>query len=198
MDQVALAERTKYLQVWNHPSRGYHAYSPGAEEAPRAVAWFRSLSGLPLDVHTVADYGCGAGAALPILDRAFGYVWAIDVAPVCEYRSWKKINFIEAPLWGLPSHLQSDFSFSCDVLEHIPPERLDLSIAAIAARTRLAGLIRVGTNPDGFGPRLIGKRLHLVVQNAEWWQAELAKHFASVSVDRIGPNFATFKVMGKC
>ena len=194
VDPLLKAEQLKYASVWGHPSGRYRKFSPGAFEATAACDWF--FDQFPGHVNaSVTDYGCGAGAAIPFLAMNFDHVSAVDIVDVTGAGPRSKVSFHKAPLWDLPNSLwRSDFAFCCDVLEHIPQEKLNLSIAAIANKTKLAGWIRVGTLPDNLGRELIGASLHLTVEGHDWWKSKLQSFFRSVQTIEAGQGFATFAV----
>lgn len=173
MDEIALIEREKYLAVWAR--KEYRAVSPGMMEVERAWTVCEMREGASL-----IDFGSGpARATLWFQDRGL-LVTAVDFAPNARETN---VPFVEACLWELPESLApADYAYCCDVMEHIPPEKIDETLAGIAARTLVTGYFRIATRPDRMGPKLIGKPLHVTVQSGEWWRRTLERFFPRVDV----------------
>ena len=68
--------------------------------------------------------------------------------------------------------LSFDWSFCCDVLEHIPPEKVDAVLQTILRSTDRGGLLTIAHYPDSMGSR-IGETLHLTVKPWAWWAERL-------------------------
>ena len=180
-DELAVAERGKYMRMWERPE--YHRYSPGAYHAPLAIAALGMKPGA-----TLYDLGCGNGQAVPILAAHGLLVRAVDIAMTPALAAWaadktkhlpvdRRPVFTGACLWAIPLHWpQRDYVFCCDVLEHIPPERVDSVLVHIKRLMGKAGYLSIHCHPDGCGA-LIGETLHLTVERPEWWMAKLGAHF---------------------
>jgi hypothetical protein len=161
-------ERDKYRRMWRLTD--YRRWSPGEHCATRAIA---RLAMKPGD--SVTDFGCGTGRACAVFQRHGLTVHAIDHAENCldpEIRVPLEI----ACLWELSPAPATTYGFCADVMEHIPPGRIDAVLAAIAARVRRAAFFRISTVPDGCG-KLIGERLHLTVEPAAWWVERVGRVF---------------------
>lgn len=177
MDDLAALERDKYLRIWERDE--YRKISPGMAETDRAFALCEMSPG-----DTLTDFGCGTGRASAwFADRGLE-VLAVDFVPGALETA---VRFREACLWAMgPAATGSvvppaDFAFCCDVLEHIPRERVVDTIAAIRARTGRAAYFRIATRPDRMGA-LIGETLHLTVEAAAWWRLQLGAHFGVVDL----------------
>jgi hypothetical protein len=67
-----------------------------------------------------------------------------------------------------------DAVICCDVMEHIPTERVPAVLANLRKSARRFAFFSISVIPDAFGPMLIGEALHLTVQKPNWWFAKLA------------------------
>lgn len=174
MDNIALAEREKYVAVWQRPE--YRKVSPGMLECERAFAVCKMMSS-----QSLIDFGSGpCRAAKWFQDKGLD-VLAIDFAP--NAREHDDVPFVEACLWELPDTLpKADFGFCTDVLEHIPPEKVSAVLANIAMLTKRAAYFRIATRPDKMGPKLLNQPLHMTVQSGEWWRRQVEAHFPLVDV----------------
>ena len=118
----------------------------------------------------VLDVGCGDGTFVYYLtnqkhiDEAHGC--DITIKGV-ERTRLKDMNFNECPAWDLPyEDNYFDFVTSCDVLEHIPPDKLDKAISELK-RVGKAQVHVIATFKDH---RYFGYKVHLSVHPIEWWR----------------------------
>lgn len=173
MDEVAIAEREKYLTVWESPD--YRRNSPGMLEVKRAFSLCCMKMG-----ETLIDFGSGPCRATKWFQDQGLHVLAIDFAPNARET---EVPFIEACLWDIPESVKAhDYGFCTDVMEHIPEEKVDAVLESVACLTRQAAYFRVATRPDVFGPRLLGKPLHVTVKPGDWWYLRAKAHFYSIEV----------------
>lgn len=172
MDDLAAVEREKYIAIWQRDE--YRRVSPGMLECERAWQVCGMKNG-----GTLIDFGAGPARATKWFeDRGIDAV-AVDFAPNARETD---VQFVEACLWDMPDVLPpADFGYCCDVMEHIPTEKVWEVLAGIATRVKKAAYFRIATRPDKMG-RLIGKPLHLTVNPAEWWRREVEQHFHLVDV----------------
>lgn len=177
MDDLALIEREKYLRVWE--SDAYRKVSPGMLEFERAWTVCDMAPG-----QSLIDFGSGpCRATKAFQDRGLN-VLAIDHVP--NAREFPDVPFLEACLWDLPATLNAaDWGFCCDVMEHIPPERVGDVLRSIAEYTELGCYFRIATRPDVMGPKLINQPLHLTVSAGEWWRRQVEQHFELVDLIEI-------------
>ena len=160
----ALDERTKYEIMWSMPEYR-NCGSPGAVSAEEFVRIASPKLG-----QTVLDLGCGPGRGGQEVKRLSGCdVIYVDFARNC----YAPQPFVACDLSsdGLP---KGDFGFCCDVMEHIPPEQVDQTLANIC-KSAPHVFFRIALLDDIKGV-LIGHRLHLSVHPADWWFQELRKH----------------------
>lgn len=163
-------EKAKYQKMWGVSE--YRRYSPGEAGVSLFTGFF------PLeDNETLIDFGCGTGRAARKLAGVGLQVTMVDITKdALDFNpelDFPRIGFVEASLWELPDTLKpAEWVFSTDVLEHIPPGKVDASLDAIASRTLKGGHMTVSVVKDGFGD-MIGETLHLTVQPFEWWKDKI-------------------------
>lgn len=172
VDNLAAIEADKYLRIWERPE--YRAFSPGMSEVERAFAVCGMAPG-----DRLVDYGSGTGRATEwFADRGLS-VLGVDFAPNAREA---EVPVVESCLWAMGDEVPpADWSFCCDVMEHVPTDKVRDVLAAIAARTMRGAYFRINCQADGFG-RLIGERLHLTVRSGEWWRREVEAVFPLVDV----------------
>jgi hypothetical protein len=165
------SERDKYKKAWAIP--GYADFAPGLHELAGALKWMQPESG-----SSITDWGSGSGkAADALVERGFR-VRMVDIA-TNAYRG-KHGPVIEACLWELPESLEAtEYGYCTDVMEHIPPERVNAVLAGIAKRTERACFFQIALYHDRFGAQ-VGAPLHLSVFPPDWWKERLGQHFACV------------------
>lgn len=162
--RLADKESDKYTAVWSLP--GYHEFSPGQLYAPV----FHSLVDGP---QRVIDIGCGAGEGGKAL-RALGHdVTFLDLVQVAN-----EAPFIETAIWTWPNQVPAwQWGYCCDVMEHLPPEMVGLSLDRIRSHCT-NGFFSIGLLPDHFG-QYVGETLHLTVRPFTWWR-DFLKEFGAV------------------
>lgn len=176
-------EAEKYTLVWKHPE--YRKVSPGEAEMSHAHRVMGCREGDSLN-----DYGSGPARATKWFQDQGMSVLGIDIAPNAAETD---VPIQIACLWDMGGDVPaSDFAFCCDVMEHLPPDTVDLVIREIAGRTRRGAWFRIATRPDVMGPRLINEPLHLTVRDGDWWRAALRNHFGVVQTIPTGPRDAVF------
>lgn len=166
------SEREKYRKAWATKAYGT---SPGRAIASDVLPWFAELN-----CASLTDYGCGDGQAMRFFEQRIPSVLGVDLmgsAMGADGLVW------EAPLWDLPPDLPAtDFAFSSDTLEHLPPEYVDRALAQIAAKTRAGGFFQISCVSDRTGQE-INETLHLTVRPPEWWARMAALHFHVTRVE---------------
>ncbi len=175
LDDLEAQERDKYLNVW-----GYSSYRNQADGAPVVDRAFELMGCKPGE--TLIDWGCGTGLPAAQLAALGLVVTGFDIAANC-LNEGIDIPLVVGCLWSPPAGLEADYGFSTDVMEHIPPDAIDLAFDAIAARTRKAAYIQVDTAPDISGPRMNPPTtLHLTVEPSEWWTEQLRARWREVTL----------------
>jgi 2-polyprenyl-3-methyl-5-hydroxy-6-metoxy-1,4-benzoquinol methylase len=164
-EHIAELERRKYERAWAIPE--YSNYSPGVSVLPL----FRQMV-KPRKRGSLIDIGAGTGKASMMLADDGWDVTMLDhvrVTPPCP------LPFVEACVFQpWPTDQRWDVGFSCDVLEHIPPDEVDPALDQILRHCRRA-FFSINFLPDHFGQH-VGSSLHLTVQPFEWWVAKLREH----------------------
>jgi len=157
-------EREKYEKVWGF--KEYRQHSPGERVVVDAIERLGMGHG-----DSVIDYGCGPGRATAKFN-ALGYnALGVDHADNCLDQN-VSVMFTRACLWDLPI-LASDWAFCCDVMEHIPEEKVDPVLEQIRVRTRKGAYFQIALCDDHFGHALLGEPLHLTVKPSRWWEQKL-------------------------
>jgi hypothetical protein len=166
-------EREKYQRVWTH-----HSYRAQADGVPVVGLAFRGMKCKRGE--SLIDWGCGTGLPAQAFVEYGLKVTAFDIAENCLNQGIN-VPLVVGCLWSPPPGLESDYGFSADVLEHIPPDKIDLALDAIRARTRKAAYFQVDTVADISGPRMQPPLvLHLTIRDGEWWREQLASRWSSV------------------
>lgn len=182
MDQIAFNEQRKYIALWKECS-GYRNLSPADYLTPCFIAFFKKQLNKG---EGVIDFGCGPGrSAVPL--RAAGLrVHLIDFCDNCldaeiflqTVGPNPPISFFQECLWGLPNSIKpAEWIICFDVLEHIPEEKVDSVLEAIASRMQKGGLFSICLRHDLCGV-IIGEVLHLTVKPAAWWRKKINRYFS--------------------
>lgn len=191
IDQLTKDEKAKYEAMWNIPS--YRNISPGYLFTTSFFDVFKDQI-MPGD--SITDFGCGTGfATLPFLEKDLT-VHLVDIAPnalsdkIAALTLLKpdKVQFTEACLWDLPNEISpSDWIYCMDVLEHIPPKKIDAVLAQMASRTKKGGALQVFLKNEPFGD-LIGETLHLTIKPLPWWIKKINTYFKIEKINTLVYN----------
>lgn len=168
------AERAKYEATWRN--RDYRQVSPGEKGVAFAV---KSMGWTPPML--IVDLGCGTGRASVALAGVGFSIAAVDIADNClddVAANDKMILFHRASLADFPMSFENPCGGFCtDVMEHIPPEHVDLVLENISDNipSVFFGIAHFHDSGWGTGP------LHLTVEPAAWWGDVLGEHFDRVT-----------------
>jgi tetratricopeptide (TPR) repeat protein len=187
-DAQAAEERAKYEQVWKFDR--YRDFSPGAD----------ALERLPLldalrnhSVRTILDAGCGSGKLMwRLINEHAGEfdVHGFDITDNCLDPCFAEIKeqvLTVGCLWN-PDDFRRlyDAVICCDVMEHIPTERVPAVLANLHHSSRRFAFFSIAVIKDVFGPQILGEALHLTVQKPEWWLARLTEAGFKISSHALG------------
>ncbi|MFW6030996.1 MAG: methyltransferase domain-containing protein [Myxococcota bacterium] len=173
MDEIVRSETEKYRLA--HAKAYRDARSQGLQVAPYALRWARRLG-----ARSVTDWGSGTGVARDLFRSSGFRSVGIDLVP--EEAGDERAETWTGTIWDPPDDFPiTDFAFSADVLEHLPPDKVLEAVASIRDHTRLGGWMQISTRPDRLGSK-IGETLHLTVRPSGWWEAELSRCFSVVRV----------------
>lgn len=167
-------EAAKYRKMWKE-SR-YRLCSPGEQTVPLM------LKHMPLQTDSYfIDFGCGTGRASHLVHRTVGCdVTMLDFVSHCLDEKVKSyvaahpdtIRFKQVDLeQPIPCH--AAFGMCADVMEHIPPEKVERVLTNILKSANHVWF-QISTLPDNLGS-LIGETLHVTVKPHEWWKEELER-----------------------
>ncbi len=157
------SEREKYVEVWKDSK--YRDKSPAEFHMRQLVDIFQPATG-----ESLIDWGCGTGRGGYELWRQCGMdVTLVDIAynsldqKVREAtRVSSRLRFITHDI-SESIDLTADYSFCCDVMEHLPPDRVDAALDNIISSSKHT-LFVIATFEEALNPDL-----HLTVRPALWW-----------------------------
>jgi hypothetical protein len=170
--QEQLSEREKYMRMWS--VAGYRQFSPG-EEAAQTFLDVVKPDGL------VIDFGSGTGRGALAISKAGHGVFMLDFASNCRDNETLHLPFLEHDLTE-PCALRAPYGYCTDVMEHIPPARVETVIRNIMASAETV-FFQIATVPDSFGA-VINQRLHLTVEEHAWWLETFKRLGYVVTFDR--------------
>jgi len=176
-------ERRKYRAMWSIPD--YRKFAPGENHADDILNEIKKPC-------KVVDFGAGTGRGALKIHQAGYPVVMIDLADNCLDKEVEKAlngNFqiMEGCLWD-PIYVKGDYGYCTDVMEHIPPEKVDAVLDNIT-RAVPHGYFNISTIQDSFG-KIIGEPLHLTVMPWDWWVSEIMDRVTITKV-KIGPGWVS-------
>jgi hypothetical protein len=159
-------ERIKYENVWgNYPK--YRVQADGDPVVDLAYTLMGCEAG-----ESLIDWGCGRGTPAAKFQEKGLKVTGVDIAHNC-LNEGVDIPLRVGCLWEpFDPPLEADYSFSTDVLEHIPKRHLVRSLKNIFFATRQAAFLQVCTQHDTFGRKHMDppQVLHLSVMLPGRWR----------------------------
>ncbi len=187
MDALIKHEKAKYEALWEHLPE-YRESSPGLELVGNFLQFFQSEIRTG---QTLIDFGCGTGQVVPqFLNRGL-FLSLVDLSSNCLDQGIPflmqlcpdQLKFYEASLWDLPKNLlPSHWIYCCDVLEHIPEDKIDQVLQAMASRTKRGGYLSISLCEDKIG-KIIREPLHLTVKPRDWWQEKISQYWQIVHAE---------------
>jgi SAM-dependent methyltransferase len=183
-------EKERYGFMWEH--QRYRNGSPGQHHVNAFLFASRRSPG-----DTLVDLGCGTGRAGKQLSKYLNVFLFDLIHQAVEV----DLPFIEGNIWDLSALPEFDWIFCTDVLEHIPPERVDVTLAGMQRITRKGGLLTVShinSNMADFGLER-DEPLHLTVQPAGWWTEKIGKlwHIKDVETNWRDSRFTLGSPIGR-
>lgn len=171
-DPLEIKEREKYKTIWegnNYQSGNQHTFAQFIKDH------------VNFDFKSIIEFGCGdAKLYIQLLMRAkeeFSYL-GVDIT-TAQVKKVLTRYVVQRPIWNTQIKEAAELTVSCDVLEHIPPEKVEQSIIEILRLTNRATIHAICTRK---AKQIInGENAHLTVQPLEWWQNQFEtlnkKHF---------------------
>lgn len=158
---IAEQERAKYAEIWaalDYSSRDWMVFA------------YHIAACIPKK-DSILDVGCGDGRLIRFLANAGYDVYGLDIT-TAQIEGVKANRIFEAPLWetGLRNNAV-DWVVSTDVLEHLPPEMVKLSIDELARIAKKGQVHRIATFRDN---EYLGHRVHLSVHPIAWWEEQFS------------------------
>jgi len=173
--KVEMTEKAKYEKMWEIDD--YRAVAPGEGSAQIFLDQAR-----PMKDSTCIDFGCGTGRGGLIISALGTMVVTLldfaenaldeDVAQIVKAQP-DRLKWLQADLTQkIPMH--AAYGFCTDVMEHIPPDQVDLVLENIL-RSANNVFFQISMEDDVMGAR-IGEPLHLSVHPYEWWVKKFNEH----------------------
>lgn len=140
-----------------------HGYMPDGLKCARAI--------MPDIIErcpaTFQDFGCGRGQLVEwINSKTSGTAHGFDPA----YPS------------AFDAEQVSDYIISCDVLEHIWPESLEMNLCHLSKCARKGLLLTIANMPDVHTINGEQVELHLIQEPMPWWTEKLREHFPTATI----------------
>jgi 2-polyprenyl-3-methyl-5-hydroxy-6-metoxy-1,4-benzoquinol methylase len=189
MDAITKKEQEKYETVWTEIP-AYGNYSPAMQIVGKAIDLCKEMK-----AKTLLDAGCGVGrATAAFIDAGLTAVGVDITLKAVDHEIHEKYmgNFIQSSLWELPVDWPPfDCVFCVDVMEHIPPERICMTLANLRRVLRGFALFNIALFKDGFG-KSIGTPLHLSLFPVNEWEEMLKEHFPDTKRLEESVSYVTF------
>jgi len=116
--------------------------------------------------------GCGSGVGLRKLDEWGFDAYGCDISRACQKLAPDEKKFACCPLHKMPYKAKTfSTTICCDVLEHIPPDYVDLSLAELFRVTQHCMIISIGLVDS-----TIIHGMHLSVHPMQWWAGKLSRY----------------------
>lgn len=159
-------ERDKYAELWGSVDAYGHG-SPGE----RHVDLFLDMAETRL-AESILDAGCGSGkGAIALRARGFADLTLCDLTDEGVAPAAQALPFITACLWSNLARQvgHRDWVYCCDVMEHIPPAFVALTLQRLLDVSRRGVFLSIALTPDNFGA-WVGAHLHQSVFPFVWWR----------------------------
>ena len=157
------------------------AWKLGLEQNSRTALPFAEFISKMNYKGSMLDLGCGNGLVVSYLHSKGHNIRGVDITLVgldMKYKNYGNgippspaVNrelFIKAPLWDLPfENNEFEFTFSCDVLEHIPPEQIEDVLKEICRISKRKTYHVIATFKH--------RDFHPTVQPISWWIQQFSR-----------------------
>jgi len=156
---VCSIKKQKYSDIWKSQN-----YSSGSIfEFAKYIVKTTEKNGILLEI------GCGDGSTCKYLRTHFRFTMGLDITldGIKDIEQGDGL-YTECPAWQTPyGFTQFAYTFSTDVMEHIPPEMIDDTIKEIFRITERKTIHCISTVPAV--KKYQGYDVHLTVKPIEWW-----------------------------
>jgi len=181
--QYKLPSDTHSAKDEQHKYEKCHEIVMGYKAMNHLVKWLPTIYQLMSPVGSVIELGAGNGKALEEMAKNGLAVIGLDIAANAGMFEVAKKNpavtAYQQCLWE-PWGVSGDYFVTADVMEHLPPGRIDEVMLRIKQNIRYGGFMQVCTVVDSTGRVRFGTPLHLTIQSEEWWERKLMEHFTAV------------------
>ena len=158
---IATDEREKYTQLYTgkYTATGY------------IIDTAQFIANTAKKGDKLLDLGTGHGRAVVYLrDRGFN-CRGVDITLAGVPSDSSPGEFVQASLWDMPfEDNEIDYTFSTDVLEHIPPQMVEAVLKEIYRITRVETFHCISIVDD---PNYLD--VHLTIKPITWWKEQFAK-----------------------
>ena len=173
-DELANAERAKYTEVFKNPH--YRRDNQGLQ------LWELHREIFPSNPKTAIDIGCGNGALFKrwVAEGIDGVgIDFINNGVLEDDPDYARVTHVPT-LWvkDLKALKRFDLGVCADVMEHIPPDRVDDVLANVTQLSNVT-VFQIANYPSNFGD------LHLTLQPAYWWQRKLERFGTVERIDGV-------------
>lgn len=126
------------------------------------------------------DIGCGNGQTVEYLRSSGIACYGIDLTLRGVHNSLGSVPsyYEKGSIWRLPFPDNAfDFTFSTDVLEHLPTDMVDRAIKELFRVTRKQTFHNIATFPDSQFLATGGEKiLHMTVKPIKWWLSKFSQY----------------------
>jgi 2-polyprenyl-3-methyl-5-hydroxy-6-metoxy-1,4-benzoquinol methylase len=162
-DPLTTVERDKYVTTWRDPVYRQACHS--------LHLWRTRRDLFPAGFRSAIDLGCGLGHLIAEWNRDGIDAWGFDIADNCLDESvseeWGR-KVVIGCLWEMGLGRRFDLGVCTDVMEHIPTDRVTLTLECIAAHCTEV-LFKIAHSPNVLGHQV----LHLTLESYGWWMHQM-------------------------
>jgi len=168
-----------------HKYEKCHEIVNGYKSSNHLVKWLPKIYQLMNPVGSIIELGAGNGMALEKMAEQGLAVIGLDIAAnagmFAMAEKYPNITAYQQCLWEpWVEPARADYFVTADVMEHLPPERIDEVMLRIKENIRIGGFMQVCSVMDSSGKYYFGTPLHLTIESEEWWEKKLMQYFRQV------------------